>query len=140
MGELPVKTYTNAIKEGWLSSFLGLTVEAVQKHLPKSVQSVMGHLHMIRKGIRPTPGDKIVEINELMESIMEPDIEMELQPIPLNRKHKVGVAVFKFNELNGMISTDLPGQFPFTSARGNAYILVMYCYTNNTILATGIKS
>ena len=39
-----------------------------------------------------------------------------------------------------MISTDLPGRFPITSAKGNAYILVMYCYTNNAILATGIKS
>ena len=115
-------------------------MEVVRKHLPKSVQSAMEHLHMIRKGIRPTPGTKVVEINELMESIMEPDIEMELQELPLNWKHKVGVAVFKFNELNGMISTDLPGQFPITSARGNAYILVMYCYTNNAILATGIKS
>ena len=60
MGALPVKTYTNAIKEGWLSSFPGLIVAAVRKHLPKSVQSVMGHLHMIRKGMRPTPGKKIV--------------------------------------------------------------------------------
>ena len=34
-------------------------------------------LHMIRKGIQPTPDDKVVEISELMKSIMEPDIVME---------------------------------------------------------------
>ena len=66
MGAFLVKTYLEAIKEGWLSSFTGLSVEAVRKHLPKSAQTVMGHLHMIRKGIRPTPGEKTVEINELM--------------------------------------------------------------------------
>ena len=60
--------------------------------------------------------------------------------LPLNRKHKVGVSVFKFDELNGMISSDLPGRFPITSARGNSYILVMYCYTNNAILATAIQT
>ena len=39
-----------------------------------------------------------------------------------------------------MISSDLPGKFSTTSARGNAYILVTYCYTNNAILATAIAS
>ena len=74
-----MKTYTNAIKERWLSSFPVLTVEAVQKHLPKLVQAAMGHLHMVRKGIRPTPDTKGVEINELMDSIIEPDIETQSQ-------------------------------------------------------------
>ena len=50
MGAFPVKTYLEAIKEGWLSSFPGLSSEAVKKHLLKSAQTVMGHLHMIRKG------------------------------------------------------------------------------------------
>ena len=141
MGALPVKTYTAAIKEGWLSLFLGLLVEAVHKHLPKSAQSVMGHLHMIRKGIRSTPGNKTVEINELMNTSMDPDYDENiLHELPLNRKHKVGVSLFKFDEVNGMISTDLPGQFPTTSAKRNTNILVMYCYSNNAILATAIKS
>ena len=65
---------------------------------------------------------------------------MELQPLPLNRKHIVSVAVFKFDKLNSMISTNLTGRFPVTSAKGTAYILIMYCYTNNEILATEIKS
>ena len=58
MGASPVKTYTEAIKEGWLLSFPDLSVEAIRKHLPKSAQTVMGHLHMIRKGICPTPREK----------------------------------------------------------------------------------
>lgn len=62
---------------------------------------------------------------------MEPNTKMEQQEVPLDRKHKVGIVVFKFEELNGMIWIDLSGRFPVTSARGNAYIIVLYCYTNN---------
>ena len=141
MDALLVKTYTTAIKEGWLLSFPGLLVEAVHNHLPKFVQSVMDHLHMIRKGIRPTPGDKTVEINKLMHAVIGPDYDGNfLNELPLNQKHNEGVSVFKFDKLNGMISTDQLGWFPTTSARGNEYILVMYCYINSAILATGIKS
>ena len=140
MGAFSVKTYLEAIKEGLLSLIQGVTVEAARKHLPKSAQTVMGHLHMISKGIRPTPGEKTVEINELMNETMKPDNDANIRhEIPLNRKHKVGVSVFKFNELNRMISTDLPGRFPIKLARGNSYILVMYRYTNNAILATAIQ-
>ena len=83
----------------------------------------------------------MVEINELVNEAMNPDFHENIRhKLPLNRKHKVGVSVFKFDELNAMISSDLPGQFPITLAQGNAYNLVMYCYTNNAILVTAIES
>ncbi len=47
-------TLINAIKKGWLSTFPGLTVEGVRKHLPKSIQTTMGHLHRYRQGVRST--------------------------------------------------------------------------------------
>ena len=72
---------------------------------------------------------------------MNPDCDQTIHnELPLNRKHKVGVSIFKFDEFDGMISSDLPGRFPITPAQGNTYILVMYCYTNNAILATAIQS
>ena len=54
MGAPVVKTYINAIKNNWLSTFLGLTVEAVKQHLPKIIQTTMGHMHQVRQNIRPT--------------------------------------------------------------------------------------
>ena len=71
---------------------------------------------------------------------MKSDIIMEQQPVPLNCHHQVGVNIFRFVELNGMISTDLPGRFPGTLARGNAHILVLYDYTTNVILSIAVKS
>ena len=96
MGAFPVKTYLEAIKEGWLSSFPGLSVEAVRKHLLKSAQTVIGHLHMICKGICPKSGEKkTVEINVSMNETMNPEYDKNIHhELPLNRKHKVGVSVF----------------------------------------------
>jgi hypothetical protein len=51
-----------------------------------------------------------------------------------NRKHYAGVNAVKFEDLKGTISTDLPGRFPITSARGQAYVFVMYDYDSNSIL------
>jgi hypothetical protein len=47
IGSLPVKTLCNAIDNDWLTSFPGLTSQAIRKHLPKSISTTMGHLHMI---------------------------------------------------------------------------------------------
>ena len=49
-----VKTYINAIKKGWLATFLGLTVEAVQRHVPKIIPTTMGHLHRVRQTVQST--------------------------------------------------------------------------------------
>ena len=40
----------------------------------------------------------------------------------LDRKHSIGVNAIKFDEIKGIISTNLPGIFPITSARVNTYI------------------
>ena len=59
---------------------------------------------------------------------------------PLNREHQVGIHVIDFEELKGVIATDQTGRFPITSRLGNAYIMVLYDFDYNAILATCIKS
>ena len=39
-----------------------------------------------------------------------------------------------------MIATDQTGRFPIMSNKGNQYIMVLYNYDSNAILATGCKS
>jgi hypothetical protein len=83
----------------------------------------MGHLHMIRKGIRTTNKPTIEDI---MEEEVEPEPELKT-PRPIqDRKHYVGIESFKFEDLKGISATDLPGRFPITSSQGNAYVMVMY--------------
>jgi hypothetical protein len=43
-------------------------------------------------------------------------------------------------DLNGMISTDQTGRFPVKSLKGKLYIMVLYNYDSNAILATTMKS
>jgi hypothetical protein len=70
VGSLPVKTLCHAIDNDWLISFQGLTSSAIRKHLPKSISTTMGHMHMIRKGIRPTNKPTA---NEIMNEEIEPE-------------------------------------------------------------------
>jgi hypothetical protein len=136
IGSLPVKTLCNAVDNDWLTSFPGLTSSAIRKHLPKSISTTtMGHMHMIRKGVRSTKPT----VNEIMneESNLEPILD---PPRHINnREHYVGVTTIAFEELKGIIATDLPGQFPTTLGQGNQYVMVMYDFDTNTINAVAIK-
>jgi hypothetical protein len=44
------------------------------------------------------------------------------------------------DELNGMTSTDQTGRFPVESNKGKSYIMVLYNYDSNGILAATMKS
>jgi hypothetical protein len=137
IGSLPVATLCNAIDNDWLTSFPGLTSKAIRKHLPKSISTAMGHMHMIRKGIRSTAKPTI---NEIMNEELEPEPQLEPPRHITNRKHLVGVETIAFEDLKGIIATDLPGRFPTTSGQGNSYVMVMYDFDSNTINAVAIKN
>ena len=69
-----VATLINAIKNNRLTTFPDLTATAVRRHLPKSIQTSMGHLHQYRQGIRST---KRSTVEELMKEDFEEDIKLE---------------------------------------------------------------
>jgi hypothetical protein len=46
----------------------------------------------------------------------------------------------KAKEATGQIYTDQTGRFPITSSRGNKYIMILYNYESNDILAEPLKS
>jgi hypothetical protein len=136
LGSLPVKTLCNAIDNDWLTSFPGLTSSAIRKHLPKSISITMGRMHMIQKGIRSTKPT----VNEIMEEDIDPEPPMEPPRRINNREHNIEVTTIAFEELKGIIATDLPGRFPTTSGQRNSYVMVMYGYDSNTINAVAIKN
>jgi hypothetical protein len=79
-----------------------------------------------------------------MANMMHEEMAAEPQLDPpgghIDRNHYVGVNAVKFEDLKSIISTDLPGRFPRTSARGNAYVFVLYDFESNSILAVPIKN
>jgi hypothetical protein len=137
IGSLPVKTLCNANANDLLTSFPRLTSSAIRKHLPKSIPTTMGHMYMIRKGIRPTNKPTV---NEIMNEEIDPEPILDPPRHINNREHYVGVTIIAFEELKGILATDLPGRFPTTSGQGNSYIMVMYDFDSNTINTVAIKN
>ena len=130
----PIKTFCAAIDNGHYTSFPLLTSKFIRRNLEKSVATVMGRQQRMRQGIRST---------KPKDTAPAPVIDEWPLPPPrshIDRGHEVGAAVFEFETLKGLISTDLPGRFPFTSSRGMNYIFVLYDFDSNAILAEPIKS
>ena len=133
LGVLVVTTLIKAIDKNWLTLFPELTSNGIRKHLTKSIQTTMEHLHKVRKNLRPT--DKVTT-EEIMEDV-ENDPSEDYQPPRKieNYEHIVQVTVVKFEDLKGILSSDQTGAFPNISSRGNRYIMVIEDSDAGPILA-----
>jgi hypothetical protein len=120
----PVKsTWTTAIKNGNFSSWPGLTEHGVEKHLSKSTSATKGHLNQQRQNARTT------KIKDAKVIITEPDID-----------HAIKTQFIYAAAIDaGQIYTDQTGIFPVVSSKGNKYIMILYDYDSNVILAQPIK-
>jgi hypothetical protein len=120
----PVKsTWITAIKNGNFSSWPGLTEHAVEKHLSKSTSTTKVHLNQRRQNSRTT------KIKDAQVIVTEPDID-----------HGVKTQfVYAAAIDTGQIYTDQTGRFPVVSSKGNKYIMILYDYDSNAILAQPIK-
>ena len=103
-------TLIRAINKIWLTSFPGLTATGVQKHLPKSIQTTMGHLH---KSKEESSTNKKVTAEGIMEDIVENPSEDYLPPRKKkNSKHIVQVTAVEFEDLKETSLSDQTGEFP----------------------------
>jgi hypothetical protein len=120
----PVKsTWITAIKNGNFSSWPGLTENAVEKHLSKSTSTTKGHLNQQRQNARTT------KIKDAKVIVTEPDID-----------HGIKTQFIYAAAIDaGQIYTYQTGIFPVVSSKGNKYIMILYDYDSNAILAQPIK-
>jgi hypothetical protein len=120
----PVKsTWITEIKNGNFSSWPGLTEHAVEKHLSKTTPTTKGHLNQQRKNSRTT------KIKDAKVIVTEPDIDHGIKT----------QFVYAATIDAGQIFTDQTGRFPVVSSKGNKYIMILYDYASNAILAQPIK-
>jgi len=93
-----------------------------QPFFSDSDETIKGHLKGQRQGLQSTKqiaSEKIIENEEARIKI-----EGEGSPfhqIPISKTHE---AFFRIDDLTNSIHTDQTGAFPFTSQRGNRYIMV----------------
>jgi hypothetical protein len=119
-------TWTKAIKNENFSSWPGLTEHAIEKHLSKSTATVNGHLNQKRTYARSTQPEQKPECSMKSELNLDDGI----------KTHCVYVAIVDA----GQIYTDQTGRFPVISSKGNVYIMVLYEYDGNSIMAEPIKN
>jgi hypothetical protein len=120
----PVKsTWITAIKNRNFLSWPGLTEHAEEKYLSKSTATTKGHLNQQRQNARTT------QIKSVNPSNQESDID-----------HGINTQfVYAATIDAGQIYTDQMGRFLVVSRKGNKYIMILYDYDSNAILAQPIK-
>ena len=123
-------TLAKAIDKGFLTNFPGLTAKALRKYPPQSYAMVKGHLDQVRQNLRSTKADtKPTNTDDSDDSF--PD------STTAERSHHCYATLF---EPTGQIYTDQTGRFVLPSSTGNQYLLVLYDYDSNCILAQPLKT
>jgi hypothetical protein len=110
-------------KNGFFSSWPELNEHNVEKYLFKSTSTAKGHLNQQRQNARATK----IKVAQLLDSDTDLDHGIKAQ------------YVFAATIDAGQIYTDQTGRFPVVSSKANKYIMVLYDYDSNAILANPIK-
>jgi hypothetical protein len=103
-----------AVKDGHLITWPGLTEEAINKHLKLTPATAMDHMSQRRQNIRSTS-------KAPSEKQQPPDKDVGTKT---NLVYTVVVD-------QGQLYTDLTGKFPVRSSKGNSYVMVCYIYDFN---------
>ena len=115
-------TFTKAIKNGNFISWPGIDELNFNKLLIQTAETAKGHLDQERQGLQST--------QELTEDFFP------------NKEAKTKSVAIKLQPFHPKTTaySDLTGKFPYKSSRGHQYILVVYDYDSNAILAAPLKS
>jgi hypothetical protein len=120
----PVKsTWIKAIKNRIFSSWPGFNECTVENYLSKSTSTAKGHLNQQRQNARTTK----IKNAQLLDSENDQDHGIKTE------------FVYAATIDAGQIYTDQTGRFPVVSRKGNKYIMILYDYDSNAILAQPIK-
>ena len=124
----PTKTtLLKAIKQGNFASWPGFTYANVAKYLFDTPATALGHLDQVRQGLQST---KSTSIHDFEDEHPTPNPAISNQVI---------AQIISFGQ-NAKGFFDLTVAFPYTSSRGNCYILILYAYDCNAILVHPLKT
>jgi hypothetical protein len=112
-----------AVKNGHLITWPGLTEDTINKHLKLTPATAMGHMNQRRQNIRSTS-------KAPTEKQQPPDTYLG------TKTHLVYAVVVD----QGQLYTDLTGKFPVGFRKGNSYVMLCYIYDCNYIKGVPMKS
>jgi hypothetical protein len=116
-----------AVKNGHLVTWPGLTEAAINKHLKLTPSTAMGHMNQRRQNIRSTSKKPITTD---IEDVTTPNMNSG------TKTHLVYAVLVD----QGHLYTDLTGKFPVRSSKGNSYVMVCYVYDCNYVKVVPLKS
>jgi hypothetical protein len=116
-----------AVKNGHLITWPGLTEEAINKHLKLTPATAMVHMNQRRQNIRSTSKTPITPAIE----------DIATTKTNLGTKTHLVYAVLVDQ---GQLYTDLTGKFPVRSSKGNSYVMVCHVYDCNYVKVVPMKS
>jgi hypothetical protein len=120
-------TLLQAVKNGHLITWPGLTEQAINKHLKLTPATAMGHMNQRCQNIRSTSKTRI-------SSDME-DVTVTPAGLGTNTNRVYAVLVDQ-----GQLYTDLTGKFPVRSSKGNWYVMVCHVFYCNYVNVVPMKS
>ena len=152
-----VPTLIKAINNGHLTTFPGLTLNLIRKHLRPSIPTAKGHIKQERQNIQSTKQNNYKNIlkdiknkfallkkqnpNVPLKTIATDDILADFFPPPANDSERTKDVMYAIYNTDEVIAfRDLTGQFPYTSSRGNKYIMIAYNYDANYIKSLPLKN
>jgi hypothetical protein len=112
-----------AVKNGRLITWPGLTEDAIHKHLKLTPATVMGHMNQRRRNIRSTSKAPIADVPTTNTDVV-------------TKTHLFNAVLVD----QGQLYTDLTGKFQVKSSKGNSYVMVCYVYGCNYVKVILIKS
>ena len=121
-----ISTFKTAIGKGNFITWPGINSINFNKLVGPTIPTAKGHLDQKRQGLQSTKPQVIIE--DANEDAFPP------QSIPKTKQ--MGILI---TPVKSTAYSDLTGQFPHISSRGNKYLLCIYDYDANAILAAPLK-
>jgi hypothetical protein len=115
------------LKKGHLTTWPGLTEQAINKHLKMTPAMAMGHVNQRRQKNRSTSKNSITS-----DMTYETVVPSGLGP----KTHLVYAVVID----QGQLFTYLTGRFPVKSSKGNWYVMICYSYDCNYVIPVAMNS
>ena len=128
-GSPVISTFCDAIDAGYYTTWPELTSKLVRKYVPQSAPMVLGHLNQQRKNLRSTKpkAEKPFQFTGHKEEAIDTK--------PIVAEPRCHFVYADCQPIEGQIYSDQPGQFLVASSSGNKYMMTVYDYDSNTILA-----
>jgi hypothetical protein len=127
-----LSTLDTALTKGFVSNFPGLSNTTLRKYPPASIPMHKGHMDQTRQNKHSTKPKK--------KSKKPTEVDTETFPESTPDGARTHCHYAATVPITGQVYTDQTGRFVVPSSNGNNYLIVLYDYDSNVIMAHAIPS